>query len=89
MTCRDFVELIAARLDGDLDDAEVARFDQHASECAECTTYFEDYKKTIATAKQAFDVSAGEVREDPAKHLPESLIKRILDARHRTGNSKS
>jgi anti-sigma factor RsiW len=89
MTCRDFVELIAGRLDGDLDNAEIARFDQHASECEECARYFEDYKKTIAAAKQTFDVSAVEVREDPVKQIPEGLIKRILDARHRTGKSKS
>ena len=80
MTCREFVDLIRARLDNELDLNEVIRFDQHASVCTECSTYMDGYRQTIAATKRAFnspDLS------DEDSDLTEDLIKQIINSTHR------
>ena len=76
MTCREFAKLIRARLDNELDLNEVIRFDQHASVCAECATYMDGYRQTIAATKRAFnspDLS------DEDSDLTEDLVEQIID----------
>jgi anti-sigma factor RsiW len=80
MTCREFVALIRARLDNELDLNEVIRFDQHASVCTECAAYMDGYRQTISATKRAFnspDLSA----ED--SDLTEDLVEQIINYKRR------
>ena len=80
MTCREFVELIRARLDNELDLNEGTRFDQHASVCTECARYMDGYRQTIAATKRAFnspDLS------DEDSDLTEDLVERIINHKRR------
>lgn len=47
ITCREVVELITAYLEGDLDDAERARVEEHLSRCDGCTNYLEQMRIAI------------------------------------------
>ncbi len=47
MTCREFVELATAFLDGALDSAAEARYLDHAARCAGCDRYAEQIQRTI------------------------------------------
>ena len=80
MTCREFVELIHARLDNELDLNEVIRFDQHASVCAECATYMDGYRQTIAATKRAFN-SPDLSGED--SDLTEDLVEQVINYKRR------
>ena len=80
MTCREFVELIRARLDSELNFNECIRFDQHVSNCSKCAAYLDGYRQTIAATRRAFsspDLSS----EDP--ELTEDLVEQIINSRHR------
>jgi hypothetical protein len=76
MTCREFVELIRARLDNELDLNKAIRFDQHASVCTECTAYLHGYRQTIAAARRAYN-SPDLSNED--SDLTEDLVEQILN----------
>ena len=80
MTCREFVELIHARLDNELDLNEVIRFDQHASVCAECATYMDDYRQTISATKKAFNSLD---LNDEDSDLTEDLVEHIINCKRR------
>ena len=76
MTCREFVELIRARLDHELGFNECIRFDQHASICTTCAAYLDGYRQTVAATKRAFnspDLS------DEDSDLTEDLVEQIID----------
>lgn len=47
MTCREFVELVTAYLDGTLDAPAEARFTEHLAECDGCDTYLAQFRQTI------------------------------------------
>lgn len=47
MTCREFVELATAFLDGALASAAEARYLDHTSRCAGCDRYAEQIQRTI------------------------------------------
>ena len=48
LTCVQLVELVTDYLEGALDDAERARFEQHIGECDGCTNYLDQMRVTIA-----------------------------------------
>ena len=80
MTCREFVELIRARLDKELELNDSQRFDQHASACRKCAAYLDDYRRTIATTTKAFNSQDG---CDEDAELPEALVQQIINAGRR------
>jgi len=80
MTCREFVELIRARLDNELDFKEYIRFDQHASVCTRCATYLDGYRQTMAATRRAF--SSPDLSNEDSE-LTQDLVKQIINSRHR------
>ena len=48
LTCVELVELVTEYLEGTLDDAERARFEQHIRGCDGCSNYLEQMRTTIA-----------------------------------------
>jgi len=47
MTCSEFVELVTAYLEGDLDPATEARFAEHLALCQGCERYLDQFRTTI------------------------------------------
>ena len=48
LTCQQVVELVTEYLDGVMDPARRARFEQHLSGCDGCTAYVEQFRTTVA-----------------------------------------
>ena len=78
MTCREFVELIRARLDNELDFNDGIRFDQHISVCSKCAAYLDGYRQTIAATRRAF---SSPDRSDEDSDLPEALVEQIMNSK--------
>ena len=78
MTCREFVELIRARLDKESDFNEGIRFDHHASVCTKCAAYLDTYRQTIAATRRAF---SSPDRSDEDSDLPEALVEQIMNSK--------
>lgn len=49
MNCDEFVELVTAYLDGNLDPAIERRFREHLAECDGCDRYLEQFRHTVRT----------------------------------------
>jgi anti-sigma factor RsiW len=47
MTCEDLVELVTAYLEGGLDHADRAAFEEHVALCRGCATYVDQLRTTI------------------------------------------
>lgn len=78
MTCRECAEFLADYVGGELPPAELAVFERHLKACPNCDEYLRQYRKTIETARGAFD--------EPPVHapIPEALVRAILAARQKT-----
>jgi anti-sigma factor RsiW len=50
LTCQELVELVTDYLDGAMPAADVRRFDEHLGFCDGCTTYLDQFRKTIDLA---------------------------------------
>ena len=48
LTCQEMVELVTDYLESRMDDATMARFEEHVAECDACTLYIEQMRQTIA-----------------------------------------
>ena len=77
MRCRDFVELIRARLEDDLSPSEIGDFEYHAYQCGRCASYFVSYRNVISAAKGAFE-------DDEDSPLPEELVNETMDVLRRS-----
>jgi hypothetical protein len=80
MTCREFVELIRARLDHELEFNKCIRFDPHASVCGKCAAYLDGYRQTIEVTRRALcspDLS------DEDSELTDGLVEKIINSKHR------
>ena len=75
MTCEEFVESLQKLLVDELTPADRVRASKHLAGCHQCSAYLDDYKRTIELAKSA----AADAADLTA--LPESLIRRIVNAR--------
>jgi anti-sigma factor RsiW len=65
LTCKSFIELVTAYLDGELPEAERRRFEAHLEDCPYCTTYLEQMRQTIRMVGQLSEASlAPEVKAD-------------------------
>jgi anti-sigma factor RsiW len=48
LSCREFVELVTAYLEGALAPDEQVRFEEHLGACVNCTAYLEQLRQTLA-----------------------------------------
>ena len=78
LTCRDFVEVIMAWLDGELDAATRHVFEEHLAACEDCENYLDSYRTTVALGRSVCDDDPdGPVPDD----VPEDLVQAVLAAR--------
>ena len=47
LTCKEVVELVTRYDDGDLEDADRARFEEHLATCGACVTYYDQMRLTV------------------------------------------
>lgn len=67
LVCRDAVSLMAAYLDGDLDDRDHARLERHLAGCPHCGEYLAQIRATID--------ALGRVRPDD---LPDDAVQDLV-----------
>ena len=53
ITCKEFVELVTAHLDGVLADADRTRFECHTERCPGCRAYLQQFRLTVDTLSSA------------------------------------
>jgi anti-sigma factor RsiW len=78
MTCREFVAFLVEYIEGSLDPAQAAAFEEHLSLCPGCVDYLDSYRATVALTRDAF---CGADPELPPAAIPEDLVRAILAAR--------
>ncbi len=78
MTCQEFLEFIAAYLDGELPSDVQESFQRHVQACPPCVVYLDGYRLTIDVAKTACD--AADPSSSVCDDVPEELIRAILQA---------
>ena len=77
LTCRELIAFIHDYLEGELPEAERARFEEHLAVCPSCVAYLSSYEDTVRLAKTAYSDPDGPVPED----VPDELVSAILAAR--------
>ena len=79
LTCRDFIDVIMAWLDEELEPATRKRFGEHLAACVDCAHYLRSYQMTVALGKSVCgpDDPNGLVPDD----VPEELVQAVLAAR--------
>jgi anti-sigma factor RsiW len=82
MTCREFVDFIAAYRDGELDEEVALEFDRHLGKCKRCLDYLRDYGDVIALAKGAY----ADPELDVPEEAPEELVEAVMAALRREKN---
>jgi anti-sigma factor RsiW len=71
MTCSEFVELVTAYLEGDLDPDTEARFVEHLALCEGCERYLDQFRTTIGELGTLPEKSLSEPgQDDPARRVP-------------------
>ncbi len=78
LTCKDVNAFIIDYLEDDLDNRLRHRFEKHLEQCAVCNTYFDQYRQTIALAKEA-----GEAAPKPPSEIADvtlDFLRQYLDA---------
>jgi anti-sigma factor RsiW len=76
MTCRDAIEFLMHYLEGDLPEAERARFAAHLEECPSCVAYLNTYQEAVRVGKTCLCAE-----DSPLQSVPEELVAAILTAR--------
>jgi anti-sigma factor RsiW len=77
LTCQEMVELVTDYLEGRLDGAARARFEEHVAECDTCTLYIEQMRETI--------VALGHIPpESVSREAEEELVAAFRSWRQRT-----
>jgi anti-sigma factor RsiW len=74
LVCREFVQLVTDYLEGDLPDAEHARFEAHLAECDGCTGYLADIRRVVGSL-HTMPVAP------PDPHTREALLRAFHDLR--------
>ena len=78
MTCREIGEFLMQYLDGELDCAQLAEFEEHLSLCPDCVHYLHSYRDAVTLGRMAWLCP-----EDGPGAVPEQLVQAILAARSR------
>lgn len=78
LSCREWIEFLAAYLDAELPAAEHAAFETHLALCPDCVDYLASYRETIRLGRLAFGADS-----EPPADVPDELIVAILAARKR------
>lgn len=76
MTCEEFADSLQAFRDDELKLPERIRAQEHLARCEKCSARLRRYEQTINLAKGIASENAD------AAPLPESLVRRIMAARH-------
>ena len=53
INCHDLIEFCMDYLEGDLPEEEERGFRRHLSQCTDCVTFFETYRKTPELSREA------------------------------------
>ena len=77
MTCKEFVDSLAAFLDDELTLQDRVGAQKHLTGCDKCSAYLRGYEWTIELAKKTRLNSAA------SAVLPENLVRKIMNARRR------
>lgn len=70
MTCKRYIKLFSAYLDGDLDGEKRHQFETHLAECKQCASEFADFKKLVA-------LTAGLPKIQPSSSFDSTLRARL------------
>lgn len=54
MNCQQLIDFCIDFLDGSLPDGERSAFQRHLSQCGDCVTFFETYRRTPEVSREAF-----------------------------------
>ncbi len=76
LTCRELIEFLDDYVEGRLEAAEQARFDDHLSRCSACVAYLSGYRGTL----RAVALACAEA-DAPPGDVPQQLIDAILASR--------
>lgn len=76
MTCKEFIDILDAYLEGELTPEQRAEISKHLHLCPECVDYLDSYRFTIRAAR---DCGCG--ADDPVPtDVPEELVQAVLAA---------
>ena len=78
MTCREFADVLADYLSGDMPAPTRRVFEEHLAICENCQKYLRSYEETVKLGRRAFDHD-GPVPDE----VPDDLVKAVLAARGR------
>ncbi len=81
MTCRELTDFLMDYLAGELPLDARGEFEHHLSLCANCRTYLNQYRQTVAASRSAFP----EPDERTPADVPDELVGAIMAARSRLG----
>ena len=64
MSCRQFVEVVTAYLERQLDKASLLWTEEHLAECDACRTYLEQMRQTVSALRGLGDETLDETQRD-------------------------
>ncbi|GIK16874.1 MAG: hypothetical protein BroJett003_18380 [Planctomycetota bacterium] len=85
MTCKEFIDILDAYLEGGLTPEQRAEISEHLHLCPECVDYIDSYRFTIRAVR---DCCRG--AEDPVpSDVPEKLVQAVLAALKKAPDRRS
>lgn len=79
LSCREFMDVILAYLDGELGPHERQLFDAHIQACPPCLDYLDSYRRTVELTGAAWAACGADDRVP--EEIPEELVCAVLAAR--------
>ena len=73
ITCKEFVELVTAHLDGALSDRDQTRFECHSERCPGCRAYLQQFRLTVQSLPNPGGQAVGPENLVEPKNLDELL----------------
>jgi anti-sigma factor RsiW len=83
VTCRDFIDFLAAYLARELPPEQQSEFARHVAACPPCINYLRTYEATILLERSSLCAADDEVPPD----VPRELLAAVLAARRKAGQS--
>ena len=77
MTCSEFADFLDGYLSGGLPSNVRSTFEHHLVLCANCVSYLQHYRESIALGRRSFQPTGADLPAD----VPEDLIQAILALR--------